>query len=119
MWSTTGVCEGESSACNCSQRQRITCAIADTTLGTRLISPCGGKRMSNASSPTVLARTSSFILSQARSSARMSIESVFATAPSPRGCSEPLTQDSNGIALPASSTWPTKSAKRPYGDSIM
>ncbi len=31
-----------------------------------------------------------------RSSLRMSIDSAFAIAPSPRGCSAPLTQTSNG-----------------------
>src|ERR1700704_5032392 len=55
-------------------------------LGTRCTAPSGGIGQSNASSPAVRARMSSFILNQAPSWARMSIESVFATAPSPRGC---------------------------------
>ena len=60
-------------------------------------SPCGGKRMSKQSSPMVAASTSSFILSHARSLARMSMDSVLATAPRPRGCSAPFTQTSKGM----------------------
>ena len=67
--------------------------------GHALHSPCGGNGMSKASSPMVFARVSSFSCSQAGSSARMSIDSVFATAPRPRGCSLPLTQTSNGMRL--------------------
>ena len=89
-------------------------------LGTRRFSPCGGMRMSKPSSPTVRARASSFILSQARSLARMSMERVFATAPRPRGCSAPFTHTSNGKAWCVSlSTWPMKSANLPTGESIM
>ena len=114
MASSTGVGSWPSKAFIFSQRQRTTCASADTTPGTRFTSPCGGKRMSKASSPTVCASTSSFVFSHARSLARMSMESVLATAPRPRGCSAPLVQTSKGNARPSSpSTWPTKSAKRP------
>jgi hypothetical protein len=58
-----------------------------------------------------LASASSFSFSHARSSERMSIDSALAIAPSPRGCSAPLTQTSNGIGgLPLFSTWPMKIA---------
>ena len=69
--------------------------------GMRLRSPCGGKGMSKASSPPLFASASSFMRSHARSLARMSIDSVLATAPRPRGCSLPLTQTSNGVRASA------------------
>jgi hypothetical protein len=73
---------------------------------------------SKASSPLVRASMSSFVFSHALSCARMSIESVFATAPRPRGCSAPFTHTSKGCGSPFS-TWPTKIANWPNGDSTM
>ena len=93
-------------------------ANAATMLGTRAGLPSGGIGQSKASSPAVRVSMSSFMRSHAWSCARMSIDSVFATAPSPRGCSAPFTQTSNGCGVP-SSTWPTKIAKVPKGDSTM
>ena len=52
--------------------------------------------------------------SHLRSSVRMSIDSVFAMAPRPRGCSAPLIHTSNGYERP-SSMWPMNTAKSPSG----
>ena len=67
--------------------------------------------------PAVAASESSFLATQAASSQRKSIDSVFAIAARPRGCSLPVTQTSNGRARPACSTWPTTTAKSPAGCS--
>src|SRR5436190_16167091 len=47
----------------------------------------------------------------------MSIDSVLASAPNPRGCSLPLTHTSNGYDDPLSQlgTWPINTAKLPSG----
>ena len=99
---------------SCSQRQRITAAVAATTPGNRRCSPCGGNGISKARSSATVASASSLSCSQAGSLARRSIDSVLASAPRPRGCSAPLTQTSKGCggaaALAARSS-PTKSAK--------
>ncbi len=76
------------------------CANAATRLGMRCTSPSGGIGMSKASSPAVFISISSFMRSHTGSRARMSIDSVLASAPSPRGCSEPFTHTSNGWFLP-------------------
>ena len=116
--------------CSCSTRQRTTWAKAETTEGMSFFSPRGGKGISKGSSPPALARVSSLSLSQALSFARMSIDRVLASAPSPRGCSLPLTQTSKawgrpplcgadpGAANPFS-TWPTNTANLYCGCSIM
>ena len=83
---------------SCSQRQCTMCAKAETTPLCHCRSPVGGIGIAKPCSSRALASASSFILSQARSSLRMSIDSAFAIAPRPRGCSAPLTQTSNGTA---------------------
>jgi len=69
-------------------------------------------------SPRVFASVSSFNFNHAWSFARMSMESDLASAPKARGCSLPLTHTSNGCGGPFS-TWPTNTAKRDCGCSIM
>ena len=81
-------------------------------------SPRGGNGISKGSSPPALASVSSLSLSHALSFARMSIDRVFASAPRPRGCSLPFTQTSKACGFPFS-TWPTNTAKRYCGCSIM
>ncbi len=95
-------CSSDTPEASCSTRQRTICAKAETTDGMRLLFPRGGKGMSKGSSPPALASASSLSLSQAWSFARMSIDSVLASAPRPRGCSLPLTQTSKGCGAPFS-----------------
>ena len=71
-------------------------ANPDTRLGTRTLRPSGGIAISKPSSPLAFCSAESFMSSHARSSVRMSIDSVLAIAPRPRGCSAPLIQTSNG-----------------------
>ncbi len=97
----------ERPAASCSMRQRTICANAETSDGMRFVSPSGGKGMSKASPPAL-----------ARSLARMSIDSVLASAPRPRGCSLPLTHTSKAWEWPFS-MWLTNTAKRDCGCSIM
>ena len=75
-------------------------AKPETRLGTRTLRPSGGIAISKPSSPPAFCSAESFMSSHARSSVRMSIDSVLAIAPRPRGCSAPLIQTSNGYALP-------------------
>ncbi len=125
--SSIGVGPPSASAPSCSQRQRITAAVAATTPGNRRFSPVGGNGMSNARSSATVASTSSFSLSHCGSLTRMSIDSVFARADSPRGCSAPLTQTSNGTLCANSpkpgpacaGISPTNSANSPCGWRIM
>ena len=58
--SSTGVGPSADSAPSCSQRQRITAAVAATTPGNGRRSPCGGKRISKARSSATVASASSF-----------------------------------------------------------
>ena len=83
--------------------------------------PCASRRaagsgMSKASSPTVLRERVELHAAATRGRWRACPSTASSRrAPRPRGCSAPLTHTSNGVRRAASSTWPTKSAKRPSG----
>ena len=116
--STSGVSpSGPSKTPSASQRYSTTLAKAETAPGTGTARPSGGIGTVKGA-PGVRARLSSFSFSQARSWARMSIDRFLASAPRPRGVCSPFTQTSKGWARPLS-MWPTKTAKRLSGASIM